>query len=76
MQNLDERAFLFGSDARTDDCCLALIGESKVSPLGFFGQPHCGSCNASFVGIVRSSPVGVLSLDAVIAIEGPTTRVV
>jgi hypothetical protein len=52
LQKLDKRAFLFGSEAGTDDHRLALIGETKVSSLGFFGQSHshsgrcfiCGDC--------------------------------
>jgi hypothetical protein len=43
LQKLDGHTFLFGSEAGTDDCSLALIGETKVNPLGFFGQTHSGS---------------------------------
>jgi hypothetical protein len=43
LQKLDERAFLFGSEARTDDRRIALVGETKVSSLGFFERPHSGS---------------------------------
>jgi hypothetical protein len=54
LQKLDEHTFLFGSDAGADDRGLALIGETKVNPLGLFSQPHNGSSRCFVRGIVRS----------------------
>jgi hypothetical protein len=42
LQKLDERAFLFVIQARTDDGSLALIDEPEVDSLGFFSWPHRG----------------------------------
>jgi hypothetical protein len=43
LPKLDKRAFLFVSEAGADDRSLALVGEPKVDPLGFFSRPHRGS---------------------------------
>jgi hypothetical protein len=42
LQELDERAFLFVTQAGTDDSGLALIGKPKIDSLGFFSRPHRG----------------------------------
>jgi hypothetical protein len=42
LQELDERAFLFVIQARTDDGRLALIGEPEVDSLGFFSRSYRG----------------------------------
>jgi hypothetical protein len=42
LQELDEHAFLFVVEARTDDCSLAFIRESKFDPFSFFSRPHRG----------------------------------
>jgi hypothetical protein len=74
LQKLDKRAFLFGSEAGTDDHRLALIGETKVSSLGFFVSRKVVAVDASFVGIVRSSPSDELSFVPRNDIEGPAAR--
>jgi hypothetical protein len=42
LQKLDERAFLFVIQARTDDSCFAFVGEPKIDSLGFFSWPSRG----------------------------------
>jgi hypothetical protein len=42
LTKLDECAFLFVIQARTDDSSPALIGEPEVDSLGFFSRPHRG----------------------------------
>jgi hypothetical protein len=42
LQKLDERAFLFVIQARTDDSCFAFIGKPKIDSLGFFSRPYRG----------------------------------
>jgi hypothetical protein len=42
LQELDERSFLSVVEARTDDCGLVFIRESKMDPFSFFNWPHRG----------------------------------
>jgi hypothetical protein len=43
LQKSDERVFLFGGEAGTDDRRLVFIGKTKVGSLGFFDQSQGGS---------------------------------
>jgi hypothetical protein len=42
LQKLDERAFLFVTQAGADDGSLAFISEPEVDSLGFLSWPHRG----------------------------------
>jgi hypothetical protein len=42
LQELDERAFLFGVQAGANDGSLAFIREPKVDPFRLLSQPHRG----------------------------------
>jgi hypothetical protein len=56
LQKLDERAFLFGGEAGTDDRHLAFVGETKVGFLGLFGQSHGGSGRCFIYGDFEAMP--------------------
>jgi hypothetical protein len=63
-QELDERAFLFGSEAGADGRCFAFIGEAKVRFLISSTRRMVVVGVAYFIGIMRSFPNVVLWLAA------------
>jgi hypothetical protein len=50
LQELDERAFLFVVEARTDDCSIVFIRESQIDPFSFFSRPHRGHSHSFICG--------------------------
>jgi hypothetical protein len=42
LLELDERAFIFVTEAGADDCSLAFIRESQIDPFSFFSRAHKG----------------------------------
>jgi hypothetical protein len=75
LQELDEHAFLFVVEARTDDHGLAFMRESEVDSFSFSGRIEVAD-GASFEGIVKYSSTDLPSTCTGRATEGPIVRAV